>query len=222
MPMPGPTKRILRKDRFSRPRTAFKYGMAVRHDDNLKLGLRVRGDVFFHMVDARTGEVLLDQHQTNIITLDAGILVARLLKDPEEPAHGINMLAVGTGATGALLSPDAPDSAQRKLNAEIARKAFVSTTFRDGSGNAVSIPTNIVDYTTTFGEAEAVGPLNEMGLISSISANSLITNHNPNAFPTRDVTLDLTIYDILVNYLTFSVISKPSTAILTLTWRITT
>lgn len=157
----------------------------------------------------------------NIITLDAGILAAILLRDPASRTNGMNMLAVGTGATGALLSPDAPDSRQRKLNAEIARKPFSTTTFRDGSGNAVAIPTNIVDFICTFDEGEAVGPLNEMGILSTISSNPLVTNPNPNSFPTRDTTVDLTIYDILVNYLTFSVLSIPATARLSITWRIT-
>jgi hypothetical protein len=181
----------------------------------------LQGEFFVEMRDARTGELLHSDHRKNVITLDASILVALLTRNPTSRANGVYMLAVGTGATGALLSPDAPDARQRKLNGEIARKAFSSTTFRDGSGNAVAIPTNIVDFTCTFSESEAVGPLNEMGLISPISTNPLITNPNPNAFPTRDTTVDLSLYDILVNYLTVSVLSKPSTATLSITWRLT-
>ena len=180
-----------------------------------------KGEVFFEMWDNQTGENLLSHQQPNIITLDAGILAAIVLTDPLARTNGINMLAVGSGATGALLSPDAPDPKQRKLNAEISRKAFSSTVFRDGSGNAVSYPTNVVDYTTVFGEAEAVGPLNEMGLLSTISNNPNVTNPNPNSFPTRNTTVDLSDYDILVNYITFSVITKPSTATLAITWRLT-
>jgi hypothetical protein len=60
-----------------------------------------------------------------------------------------------------------------------------------------------------------------MGLISPISQNPMVSNPNPNSFPTRDTTLNLNLYDILVNYLTFSVISKPNTARLSLTWRLT-
>jgi hypothetical protein len=181
--------------------------------------LRLRGEVF---LEHREGGVLLDSwHRHNIITLDASILIARLCKDPSEPAHGINMLAVGSGATGALLSPDAPDNRQRKLNAELARKAFTTTVFRDGSGNAVAYPTNIVDFVTTFSEGEAVGPLNEMGLLSTISSNPSVTNPNPNSFPTRNTTVDLADYDTLVNYLTFPVVSKRSTSTLTWTWRLT-
>lgn len=180
-----------------------------------------KGVFIVDMRDARTGEQLVYWERPQIITLDAGVMAARLFKDPSEPAHGINMLAVGTGATGALLSPNAPDNRQRKLNAEIARKAFTSTTFRDSLGNAVAYPTNIVDFTTTFGEAEAVGPLNEMGLVSTISSNPSILNPNPNTFPTRDTTVDLSDYDVLINYLTFACLAKPSTAVLTITWRLT-
>lgn len=212
---------MLFKDRLRRAGEAIKFAWRSIYHDEIPTR-EVRGDVFIEMRDARTGELLHKWERRNLIVYDAGIQVARLLKDPLEPAHGINMLAVGTGATGALLSPDAPDPRQRKLNAEIERKAFSSTTFRDGSGNAVSIPTSIVDYTTTFGEAEAVGPLNEMSLMSTISDNPATKNPNPDVFPTRDTTRDLTLYDVLINYLTFPVISKPSTAILTITWRITT
>jgi hypothetical protein len=180
----------------------------------------VKGEVFLKMVDSRTGEVIHEEHLRNVITLDASILAALLLRDPSSRSNGVNMLSVGTGATGALLSPNAPDNRQRKLNAEIARKGFTSTTFRDASGAAVAIPTNIVDYTCTFDESEAVGPLNEMGLLSTISDNPAVTNPNPDTFPTRDVTVDLTLYDILFNYLTFSVISKPNTARLSICWRI--
>lgn len=179
-----------------------------------------KGEVFMSVTDC-DGAILFQDRRENLITLDAGVLAAILLRDPASRSNGMNMLAVGTGATGALLSPDAPDARQRKLNAELARKPFSTTTFRDGSGNAVAIPTNIVDFTCTFDEGEAVGPLNEMGILSTISANPLVKNPNPNSFPTRDTTVDLTNYDILVNVITFSVLSIPATARLSITWRIT-
>lgn len=208
----------IQRDKFKRLGEEATIGLALTHATALS---PVTGEVFIEMVDASSGEVLHKEHRKNVITLDAGILVAILLRDPDSRDHGFNMLSVGTGAAGALLSPDAPDPRQRSLNAEIARKPWSSTTFRDSNGDAVAIPTNIVDYTCTFDEGEAVGPLNEMGIQSTISANPAITNPNPDVFPNRDVTRDLTVYDILGNYLTFSVISKPNTARLTITWRIT-
>lgn len=212
---------MLKKERMTRAREGWKFGMSATHSDVFPIALKAKGRFIFDMTDARTGERLHYFERDNIITLDAGIQAARLFKDPTEPAHGINMLAVGTGATGSLLSPDAPDPRQRKLNAELARKAFSATTFRDSSGNAVAYPTNVVDFSTTYGEAEAVGPLNEMGLLSTISDNPLVKNHNPETFPTRTLTVDLSNYDVLINYLSFAVVSKPSTAILTIVWRLT-
>ena len=178
------------------------------------------GEVFLEMTD-RDGTVLHKLHKKNVITLDAGIHAARLFKDNQEPNFGAYMLAVGTGATGALLAPDAPDPKQRKLNNEIERKGFSSVTFRDTVGNAVAYPTNIVDFTCVYAESEAVGPLNEMGLLSPLSANTASKTPNPNSFPTRDVTVDISQYDVLLNYLTFGVITKPSTATLSITWRLT-
>ena len=206
------------QDRFQMPGERVNLGFSVEHAAVMRMP---KGEVFIEVTDGKTGEVLDSRHLDNVITLDAGIQAARYFKDPAEPANGANMLAVGTGATGAVLSPDAPNADQRKLNAEISRKAWSSTTFRDASGNAVAIPTNIVDFTCTYDESEAVGPLDEMGIVSTISDNPLILNPNPNTYPTRDVAVDLTQYDVLINYLTFGVITKPATARLTITWRIT-
>jgi len=211
---------MLFKDKLRRAKDAFKWGMHILFEDEYPTR-KVRGDVFIEMRDATTGKLLHKWEKRNLIVYDASIQAARYFKDKDEPANSLNMLAIGTGATGSLLSPSAPDARQRSLNSEIQRKTFSATTFRDASGNAVSIPTNIVDFTCSFAAAEAVGPLNEMGLMSTLSDNPSTLNPNPDVFPNRDVTDDLTQYDVLVNYLTFPVISKPSTAVLTLTWRLT-
>jgi len=209
----------IQRDQVKRLGEETKIGLALNHTAALS---PLTGEVFIEVVEVSTGEVLHKEHLKNVITLDAGILVAGLLRDPDSRTHGFNMLSVGTGASGALLSPDAPDPRQRRLNAEIARKPWSSTTFRDANGAAVAIPTNIVDYTCTFNEGEAVGPLNEMGIQSTISANPAVTAPNPDVFPNRDLTVDLSVLDILGNYISFSVISKPNTARLSITWRITT
>jgi hypothetical protein len=210
-------------EKIQRARTGFKVGMGHRYTEPSLL--TVKGRVMFEMRDARTGDLQLEHEQDNVVTLDAGLLVAALMKDPQEPANGINMLAVGTGALGAVLNPDAPTNQQRRLNNEVARKPFAETTFRDANGAAVAIRTNVVDFTTIYGESEAVGPLNEMGLLSTISNNTGEKNDNPNfagqGGEPYDPTVDTANYDMLVNYLTFSVISKPATSILTITWRLT-
>jgi hypothetical protein len=206
-------------------RTGFKLGMGQQLAEASAILANAQGRIFVEMRDAKTNELQLEREIKNVVTLDASLEVARLMKDPQEPAHGINMLGVGTGALGAILNPDAPTNEQRRLNNEIARKPFSETTFRDSNGAAVSIPTNVVDFTTIYGESEAVGPLNEMGLLSTISDNTATINNNPNfagqGGQPYDPTIDVANYDILVNYLTFSVITKPATSILTITWRLT-
>lgn len=211
----------IHKEQFPQPREQLAMALHFSNEENCQ-GLAPReGRFIFDMQDAKTGERLVYFEKKNIITRDASIQAARLFKDNAEPNFGILMLAMGTGATGNLLSPDAPDDRQRKLNAEIARKTFSSTSFRDSSGVAVTYPTNIVDLTTTFGPSEAVGALNEMGLISPVSSNPLVLNPNPNNFPTYDNTLDITPYDVQINASTFGVVVKPATANLILTWRLT-
>lgn len=202
-----------------------KMGMGILHKDIFTTSLSAKGTFLVDMRDGRTGVQLLCWEKTNIIVRDAGILAARLFKDSTEPNAGVNnglkMLAVGTGATGSILSPDAPQATQRALNTELARKAFSSSVFRNLDGVAVSIPTNIVDFTTTFSESEAVGPLNEMAVISPYSDNPAVTNPILNGPASYDPTIDVSALDLMANYLTFPVISKPSTAILSITWRLT-
>lgn len=216
--MAGPIQR----EHFNRPGEQARLGMALSFVEAVTSG-KAKGEVFIEMYDAKSGELLHKEHKPNVITRDASILAAILFVDPSLRPLGANMLSVGTGATGALLSPDAPDPDQRKLNTEIERKPWASVTWRNASGAAVAIPTNIVDFTCTFDESEATGALNEMGIQATISSNPALANWqpNPDTYPTRDVTRNLNDYDILVNYLTFSVITKPSTARLTITWRIT-
>ncbi len=197
----------------------------------------LKGEVFFLLRDASTGQ-LLDRdgnptddeytlHINNIIVRDASILVARLMKDNQEPANGAKALAVGTGDSGwNPLSPPAATIDQRKLENELARKTFSNTDFiynthatSPSPGSVAALPTNIVDFTTTFAEGEAVGPLVEMSLLGGdVNANMSITNPITGAY---DVTFDVTGFDMLINYLTFPVINKPATASLTITWRIT-
>lgn len=188
-----------------------------------------KGQVFMEMRDSKTGELLLERQVENLIVRDAGILAARLFKDSQEPTAGRNngliMLGMGTGAPGNLLAPNAPTREQRRLVTEIGRKSFSSTQYRNTDGVAVAFPTNIVDFTATFAEGEAVGPLNEMGLMYTHSLSPATRNPIENGpgttVPTYDPTIDITGYDVLANYLTFSVVTKPSTAVLSITWRLT-
>lgn len=206
--------------------TAINFGLGLTED----VGVKIKGDVFgvLQYEDGRE-EIVLDK--SNIYTLDGGILAAILFsKDLGSGfARGIDMLAVGTGASGSTASPDIADYRQRKLNTPLFRKTFTSVVYRKPNGdpsvdgNNDPIPTNIVDFTTTFESSDAVGALTEMGLVCTLTGvgNTDFAAQNPNNFPDRFVTVNVKDHDILVNYLTFPVINKPSGAILAITWRLT-
>ena len=97
-------------DRVNRPREGLKMGFDFGHADGV---VSLKGTYIIHLTDIATGEVLDHREQSNIVTLDGGVLVAILLASGPTPVppsqRGLTMLAVGTGATGPLLNPDAPD-----------------------------------------------------------------------------------------------------------------
>jgi hypothetical protein len=202
----------------SRVQTLF----GIRHEESAVWA--PRGDFFITLRDGKTGEIQDRREKRNLIVRDASILVARLLKDNAEPPKGIFALAIGTGDTGwNPLSPPAPTTTQRALYAEISRKTFSSTNFVDAAGVPSAIPTNIIDFVTTFTESEAVGPLVEMGLLGgNISTNLSVRNPVSPPNGAYSPALDLTTRETLVNYLTFPVISKPPTSTLEIVWRLTT
>jgi hypothetical protein len=208
---------MIKQESIKRGNTNLSIGATLAERETFQAP---RGDFILELHDVESGELLEHFERKNIITRDAGVL-ASFMFSTRESERGLYMLSIGTGATGDLLNPTAPTNIQRKLNNEISRKSFSSVVYRDSNGAVSSVPTNIVDYTTTFSESEAVGPLNEMGVISPISLNSNIKTLNPDSYPNYDTTVDIRDFDVLVNYLTFSVISKPSTAVLTITWRFT-
>lgn len=190
---------------------------------------KIRGEVFWTLRDALTGQET-SGHIKNIVTLDASVLIARLLKGTgtsvahqSEPSFGVYALAVGTGdISWNLQNPPPATNTQRSLFNELARKAIQSTSFITGGGTISGVPTNIVDFTTTFAESEAVGPIAEMGLLGGdISTNMSVKNPvlPPNGI--YDPTVDLVGLDTLVNYITFPVINKPATSTLSWTWRLT-
>jgi len=190
------------KEKLKRSRElGMNGGMELNFDDKrTKAG--VKGEVFLRLHDKNTGE-LLEEQRHNVITDAASVLIARLVKDNTEPLHGAWVLGLGTGSSGwDLQDPPAATAAQTALEAELIRKTFSSTNFITPTGTISATPTNIVDLTTVFTESEAVGPLVEMGLFGG------------------DVTLTAG-SGTLINYLTFKVINKSNTSILTLVWRLT-
>ncbi len=186
-------------------------------------GLKIRGDVFIAMRDAKSDDLQEERELRNIVVKDASILIARLVKNNSETPFGAYVLAVGTGDSGwNPMSPPAATNTQRALYSEITRKTFADTAFIDNGGLPTALPTNVVDFTTTFSESEAVGPLVEMGLLGgNISTNLSVRNPVTPPNGAYNASVDLTTRETLINYLTFAVINKPATSTLTITWRLT-
>ena len=171
----------MQREAFRRPNEKAP-AFAVRsftEEDFRSGGYKSRGDVFIELREGGTGVLQERRELLNLVVLDASILIARLMKDNQEPPHGIFALAVGTGQVGwNPMSPPAATNTQRALWSEIARKTFASTNFVDGGGIPAAYPTHVVDFTTTYAEAEAVGPLDEMGLLGG-NINSNLSIRNP-------------------------------------------
>jgi hypothetical protein len=200
---------------------AFSFALGGIYKEDV--GCKIRGDVFMTLRDGATGEVQDHREVRNLVVKDASILIARLMKDNVEPPHGVFCLAVGTGDGGwNPMAPPAPTDTQRSLYSELARKTFTNTQFIDGGGVPTAIPTNVVDFTTTFAEAEAVGPLVEMGLFGgNVSTNMNVRNPVLPPNGPYNPAVDLTLFDTQVNYLTFAVVNKPPTSTFTIVWRLT-
>lgn len=205
---------------FRAAKSAFSAALGGRYPEDARIS--IKGEVFTTLRNTRTGEVDR-RHHTNIVTLDASILIARLMKDSQEPPKGAFVLAVGSGDVGwDLQAPPAATNTQRALYSEITRKTFSNTQFIDGGGAPTAIPTNVVDFTTTYTESEAVGALVEMGLIGgNIDSNLAIKNPVSPPNGPYDPLVDLTAFETLINYLTFPVINKPATSTLEIVWRLT-
>jgi len=202
------------RETFPQPVETARVALATRYEEPKVCC--IRGDVFITMGSGETYEF------RNLVVRDASILIARLMKSNVEPPFGIFCLAVGTGDTGwNPLNPPAATITQRSLYSEIARKTFAQTLFVDSGGAPTAIPTNVVDFTTTFTESEAVGPLCEMGLIGgNVSTNLAVRNPVLPPNGTYDPLVDLTTRETLVNYLTFPCVSKAPTSTMSVTWRL--
>jgi len=157
------------------------------------------------ILKAYEGDRLVYQHrQKNIIVNVCSILIARLLKDSQEPQAGISYLAVGSGnPEWNMFDPPAPTTSQTLLENEYFRKQIDMSTFvRPETGEPTTTKTNIVDYVVTFGEAEAVGPMLELALFGGDATSERNTG-------------------TMVNWRTIPVINKTATMTLTVIFRIT-
>jgi hypothetical protein len=175
-------------------------------------GYRIKsGEIFIKLGSNPTYEESIknpDRHLHNLIVDIASEQIAEwaftgVITLVGQHVPGILVLAVGTGdPSWDLQNPPAETASQTLLENELIRKTFSGKTYVDGLGNPTITRTNVIDYTTTYLESEAVGPLVEMGLFSGNGA--LATDGGT-----------------MINAKNFAVINKPSTSKLLITWRLT-
>lgn len=187
------------KENIQKMGNLFHMGMAMKERETYH---GMKGKLFLR---AYEGGVLVYEYESpNIIVNTASILIARLLKDSSEPNAGISYLGMGSGnGEWDPFDPPAPTTSQTRLENEFYRKAIDLATFvHPETGEPTTVYTNIVDYSVTFGEGQAVGPILEMGLFGG------------------DATVELG-SGTMINWRTFPVINKTSTMSLTVIFRIT-
>jgi hypothetical protein len=186
-------------EKFTKMGNIFQMGSAMKERETYH---GMKGRLFLKAYEQ--GELVYDYSSPNIIVNTASILIARLLKDNAEPMSGISYLSIGSGnGSWDPFDPPAPTTAQTRLEYEFFRKAIDLATFvHPETGEPTTVYTNIVDYSVTFGEGEAVGPILEMGLFGG------------------DATAEIN-SGTMINWRTFPVINKTSTMTLTVIFRIT-
>jgi hypothetical protein len=200
--------------------------MEIRNEE--RLGLRMKGDIWMKLGKNLSRDEVLknpDRAFHNIIVNVCSNLIASWScmgntmagTLPSVNGWGIRTLAVGTGdPLWDPMAPPAETDTQELLEAELARKAFAATTGVYYVDPITFVPltdrSNVVEYVATFADAEAVGPLVEMGLFGG-SYHDDDGRGNDSLFSPDGGTM--------CNYKTFAVINKPATAELTIIWRLT-
>ena len=199
------------KEFIKKVNSQTKMGFSYLYKEYLRITGKWKGEFFITLsyADGRV-ETL---YKRNIIVDSSSTLIARLLVDgqaavdPSGPAHGIWVLAVGTGdASWDKQNPPAPTTGETQLVSELTRKRFSEVYFvkTDGSGLPAATYTNIIDFQTVFNESEAVGPLVEFGLFGGDADEGVANSGN------------------MVNCLRFPVINKPNNATMSIIFRLTT
>ena len=170
--------------------------------------INVLGEIFLKKEHA-DGTVEHEVIGKNIVTLSASVLLARLAaKEYKGAVGGLDYLAIGSGAPewDPRFPPSAANTATALVN-EIYRKQFYSIEFINpdpapGDPEVSPTPTNIIDLTARFEQGEADGFWMEMGLFGGDATSSADSGD-------------------LVTYKIFSLVSKPSDSIYTITYRLT-
>lgn len=148
-------------------------------------------------------EIVSSYEGKNMIVTFATTLIAYVMNPSGGSTGGLQYLAVGTGyGTGTPANPQSEDASYTDLRTELARKQITSVAYLDTNGNVVAGPTNRLQITTTFDEADANGSLVEMGFFGGNATATLGSGY-------------------MFNYKVFPVITKDSSVKMTIIWDIT-
>jgi hypothetical protein len=210
-------------EKIGTPKTAFSLNLGM---EQCLPVMMPHGEFHLQLVDDASGAVLQEWSKTNTLTEDAAKFAAWLFANvngmagqSKRPVHGLNGLAVGTGK---VTNP----AQARHLETEVARVAVTDIVFKSKSGSSLvpsATATNILDFTFKLDSGIANGlALCEMGLVyipNNTFGNKGSSGYTANypATPTEDIRDK----DILINYLSFGVITKPANSTLNITWRLT-
>lgn len=203
--------------RIAKKVAGFTAAYKVKHSSKFKTV--AKGEIFARIYDngvlqeaIKIGESLVPVNPTagkalvgeNIVTLSASVLLARLMKDPSDPAAGVSYFALGSGnPSWDKFNPPAAVDTQEELEAEISRVAPSAVTFIDPQTGLPSVtPTNVVDWDFDFMESDAVGFLCEAGLFGGDADGTANSG-------------------TMITFKTFPVISKTSTMTISFTYRLT-
>ena len=144
-----------------------------------------------------------EMHVKNLIVSKASTLMAKRMLPGASWGDGINYLELGTGVgSGTTQIPQAEVLGQVALRVPLARKAITSWTYLDINGNPIGSESNVLQFTTTFIETEAIGAIVEMGLSGGLATVALGSGY-------------------MFNYKTFAVWNKDNTLKLTVVWKLT-
>ncbi len=156
-----------------------------------------KGEVWDTLRNIVTGEEITQYQGSNIIVLDASVLIAALIKR-HTGYSGATYWEVGTGLASwdsAIPEPVVNDSA---LQTPVFRKAIAleDIVFVNNAGETVIDPTNRIQITTTFISSEANYSLREFGIFggnaTSTLGSGLMINHKIHGVITKTNEMELT------------------------------
>jgi len=165
----------------------------------VKIGLGEKQGYFVIPKDS----IVQEMHVKNLVVAKASKFMAKRMVPGVSWGAGIGYLELGTGVgTGTTQAPQAEASTQEALRTSLIRNPISAWTYLDGDGAPTATETNVVQYSTTFTELEAIGALVEMGLFGGDATATAGTGY-------------------MFNYKVFAVWNKDDTMQLTIRWEIT-